>query len=139
MDAALERAAGLVRPVALAGEHLLAVLDALHPLLPEPGLRRGTVVAVEGPAATSLALALAAGASAAGSWVGVVGVASLGLAAAAELGVDLARLVVVAPPEPGEWATVAATMVDAFDVVLAGPPRRGGAALGRRLQARVRD
>ena len=132
---ALERAARLARPVSLAGEQLLPVLDALHPLLPDPGLRRGTVVAVEGVAATSLALALAAGASAAGSWVGVVGVPSLGLAAAAELGVALERLVLVAPPAPGEWATVAATMVDAFDVVLAGPPRRGGPAMARRLQA----
>ena len=83
--------------------------------------------------------ALAAGASAAGSWVGVVGVPSLGLAAAAELGVALERLVLVAPPAPGEWATVAATLVDAFDVVLAAPPRRGGLAMGRRLQARVRE
>ena len=86
-----------------------------------------------------MALALAAGASAAGSWVGVVGVPSLGLAAAAELGVALERLVLVAPPAPGEWATVAATLVDAFDVVLAAPPRRGGLALARRLQARVRE
>jgi hypothetical protein len=136
---ALERAARLARPVSLAGHQLLPTLDALHPLLPDSGLRRGTVVAVEGAAATSLALALAAGASAAGSWVGVVGVPSLGLAAAAELGVALERLVLVAPPAPGEWATVAATMVDAFDVVLAAPPRRGGLAMGRRLQARVRE
>jgi hypothetical protein len=136
---ALERAARLARPVSLAGHQLLPTLDALHPLLPDPGLRRGTVVAVEGAAATSLALALAAGASAAGSWVGVVGVPSLGLAAAAELGVALERLVLVAPPSPGEWATVAATMVDAFDVVLAAPPRRGGLAMARRLQARVRE
>ena len=136
---ALERAARTARPVSLAGEQLLPVLDALQPLLPDPGLRRGTVVAVEGVAATSLALALAAGASAAGSWVGVVGVPSLGLAAAAELGVALDRLVLVAPPSPGEWATVAATLVDAFDVVLAGPPRHGNAGVARRLQARVRD
>ena len=135
----LEEAAHRARPVSLAGQHLLPVTDAFEPLLPEAGLRRGTVVAIEGAAATSLALALAAGASAAGSWVGVVGVPSLGLAAAAELGVALDRLVLVAPPAPGEWATVAATLVDAFDVVLAAPPRRGGVSAGRRLQARVRD
>lgn len=136
---ALERAARIARPVSLAGEQLLPVLDAFWPLLPDAGLRRGSVVAVEGAAATSLALALAAGASATGSWVGVVGVPSLGLAAAAELGVALDRLVLVAPPAPGEWATVAATMVDAFDVVLAGPPRHAGTGVARRLQARVRD
>ena len=136
---ALERAARTARPVSLAGEQLLPVLGALQPLLPDAGLRRGTVVAVEGAAATSLALALAAGASAAGSWVGVVGLPSLGLAAAAELGVALERLVLVAPPAPGEWAMVAATLVDAFDVVLAGPPRHASAGVARRLQARVRD
>ncbi len=137
--AALARAVRLARPVSMAREQLLPVLEALQPLLPDAGLRRGWVVAAEGAAATSLALALAAGASAAGSWVGVVGVPSLGLAAAAELGVDLSRLVLVAPPSPGEWATVAATLVDAFDVVLAGPPRRGAAGVARRLQARVRE
>ncbi len=130
---------GLVRPVSLAGEHLLAAPDAFHRLLPEPGLRRGSTVAVEGVAATSLALALVAAASAEGSWVGVVGVPSLGLAAAAELGVALDRLVLVAPPSPGEWATVAATLVDAFDVVVAGPPRYSRPGMARSLQARVRD
>ena len=62
-----------------------------------------------------------------------------GWTAAAELGVDLSRLVLVAPPSPGEWATVAATLVDAFDVVLAGPPRRGAVGMARRLQAAVRE
>ncbi|MST34224.1 hypothetical protein GHK86_16030, partial [Acidimicrobiaceae bacterium USS-CC1] len=50
--------------------------------------------------ATSLALTLAAGPSRAGSWVAAVGVPCLGARAAAELGVDLDRLVLV--PEAGE-------------------------------------
>src|SRR5262249_38820437 len=115
--AGLERAARVARPVSLAGTQGLPVLDALTPLLPDAGLRGGAGVAGGGVAATARALALAAGPSAAGSWVAVVGVPSLGLAAAGELGVALDRLVLVAPPAPGEWATVAATLVDAFDVV----------------------
>src|SRR3954463_126996 len=62
------------RPVAMAGERLLPVLRALEELLPDRGLRRGPTVAVGGGVgATSLALALAAGPSAAGSWCAAVG------------------------------------------------------------------
>jgi hypothetical protein len=140
--AALARAAERAKPVALAAEHVLPVLPALVPLFPDGGLRRGTTLAVGGAAATSLALAVAAGPSGDGSWVGVVGMPSLGLLAAAELGVALDRLVLVAPPEdsgPDAWVSVLATLVDGMDVVLAAVPR--GARLGdaRRLSARVRE
>jgi hypothetical protein len=132
-----------VRPVTLAGERLLPVLPALAPLLPEPGLRRGATVAVGAVSgcggATSLALALVAAASAAGSWCAAVGAPALGLAAAAELGVVLGRFPLVALPPPGEWATVVSALLDAFDVVLAWPagPLRPGEA--RRLIARARE
>ena len=112
---------------------------ALAPLLPDGALRRGTTLAIEGPAARSLALALAAGPSAAGSWVGVVSLPSLGLAAAAEVGVALERLLLVASPPPAEWATVVATLVDGVDVVVVGLPRWVRAGDARRLQARVRQ
>ena len=143
--AALERVAGLARPVTLAREQTMPVLDALVPLLPDVGLRRGQVVALAGPASTSLAFALAAAPSAAGAWVGAVGLPALGLLAAAEMGVALERLVLVAAPsgpDPSAWATVAATLVDAMDVVLLASPRTArGSRLGdaRRLQARVRE
>ena len=45
---ALERATRLARPVSLAGEHLLPVTEALLPLLPDAGLRRGTVAFTTG-------------------------------------------------------------------------------------------
>jgi hypothetical protein len=129
-----------VRPVTLAEDQLLPVDQALEGLLPRSGLVRGTTVAVEGPlAATSLALALVARASSAGSWVAVVGLPSLGLAAAEGLGLQLERLVVVAPPEPGQWAAVVATLAEGFDVVLAGPPVRTRPQDARRLVARVRE
>ena len=96
MDALAER----VRPVTLAREQRLPVLGPLEPLLPDGGLRRGITVSVGSApgigGATSLALALAAGPSISGSWVAAVGVPSLGLAAAAELGIDLERFVLVA-------------------------------------------
>jgi hypothetical protein len=137
--AALAMAAERARPVALARENVVPVVPALAPLLPDGALRRGTTLAIEGPAARSLALALAAGPSAAGSWVGVVSLPSLGLAAAAEVGVALERLLLVASPPPTEWATVVATLVDGVDVVVVGLPRWVRAGEARRLQARVRQ
>ena len=59
--------------------------------------------------APTLALALMAGPSRAGSWCAVVGVTDFGVEAASALGVDLARTVVV--PEPGEqWLEVTAAL-----------------------------
>ena len=95
LDALAER----VRPVTLARDRQLPVLPPLEPLLPGGGLRRGATVAVGADTgvrgAASLALALAAGPSQAGSWVVAVGLGSLGLVAAAQLGVALDRLAVV--------------------------------------------
>ncbi|MFP5320079.1 MAG: hypothetical protein ACLGI2_17525 [Acidimicrobiia bacterium] len=134
----LEDLAGHARPVALAGERLLPVLDPLAPLLPGGGLRRGTVVGVSG--STSLALALLAGASAAGSWCGAVGLPSLGVVAAAELGVALERFPLVAAPAGGEeWAWAVAALLDGVDVVLARPPSPVPARNARRLAARARE
>ncbi|HEX6235794.1 MAG TPA: hypothetical protein VFZ68_01300 [Acidimicrobiales bacterium] len=147
-----DRLAGLgerVRPTDLARDRRLPVLPAFEGLLPGAGLRRGATVAVGArpgvTGATSLALALAAGASQAGSWVAAVGLGSLGLVAAAELGVSLERLVLVADPgrDRAGWASVVAALVDGFDVVLVatGGSAGGGLRAGdaRRLVARVRE
>ena len=137
---ALRRAGEWARPVALAGEQLLAVPAPLAPLFPEGGLRRGSTVTVEaGPGATSLALALGAAASAEGSWVAGVDLPSLGLLATAELGVALERVVVVARVPPAVWATVVAALLDAVDVVWTGLPRRVPPGDARRLVARARE
>ena len=143
--AELAELAERAQPVAMAGERLLPVLPALESLLPGGGLRRGSVVAVAG--STSLALALLGAASAQGSWCAAVGLPTLGLAAAAELGVVLDRFPLVASPGPGSgpggWAWVVASLLDAFDVVLARPPSGAGGGLraadARRLTARVRE
>ncbi len=140
-QAALARLAAIddrVRPVTLAEHHVLDVVEPLAVLLPGGGLRRGTVVAVGGVAATSLALALVSSASAQGSWVAAVGLPRLGLVAAAELGVALDRVAVVDTPDRGSWPSVVAALVDAVDLVLVGPARvRPGDA--RRLAARARE
>ncbi len=130
---------GRVRPVALAGERTLPVIPALAGLVPGGGLRRGSVVAVAGTGATSLAVATLAGASQAGSWAVAVGVPTLGLAAAAELGLDLERLVLVDPPPATQWATVVAALVDSFELVLTRPVTRVRPGDARRLEARVRE
>ena len=125
----------------MAGERLLPVLPTLEPLFPARGQRRGSVVSVVG--STSLALSLLAATSAQGSWCATVGLPSLGLAAAAELGVVLERFPMVASPGRGPgaggWAWVVAALVDAFDVVLARPPSGVRPADARRLTARARE
>jgi hypothetical protein len=127
------------RPTVLAREQVLPVLPALRELLPGGSLQRGTTVGVSGEASTSLALALLAGASAAGSWIAVVGLPSLGLAAAAEMGLALERLVVVRDPSPASWGSVVAALVGAFDIVLLAPTHRVRTADARRLAARARE
>jgi len=65
----------------------------------------------------SLALALLSAPSAEGAWSAVVGAADFGIEAAAELGVDLTRTVLV--PDPGDqWLEATAALVDVVSVVL---------------------
>ncbi len=117
-----------------ASERTLPVHESLVDLLPV--LQRGSTVACNGRAGVSLALALAAAPSREGAWVGVIGLPELGLRAAAEMGVELQRLVMVNGDPP--WVDVLAAMIDGFDVILVGQ-RAGRLARGavRRLQARV--
>ena len=137
---ALARARQRTTPVTLARERALPVLPPLEPLLPD-GIRRGATVVVDGgPGATALTLALAVAASQEGSWTAVVGHPSLGLAAAAELGVALERVVVVPDVPADRWATVVAALLDGVDLVLARPPSSiVGANDARRLAARARE
>ena len=123
----------------LAGARLLAVAPPLAGLLPDGGLRRGTVLSVSGAGgATSLLASLAARAMAEGSWVGVVGLPALGLEAAARLGLRLDHLALV--PAPGaDWVEVVAVLVDSVDVVLVAPPARCRPGDARRLAARARE
>lgn len=123
-------------------DRVLPVLPELRELLPARGLRRGSTIAVSaapGPGgATSLLLALLAAASRAGSWCAVVGLPTLGLVAAAELGIALDRLALV--PEPGpQWPTVAGALLDGFDVVVVGQTGSVAPAARSQLSARSRQ
>jgi hypothetical protein len=125
-------------------QRTLPLLAAFAELVPQGVLQRGSVVACEGPAAVSLALALAAGPSQGGCWVGMAAVPFVGLGAAAELGMVLQRMIAVAdPPTPfteSQWADIVAALVDGFDVVVLGPAlQQLRAATIRRLQARLQS
>ncbi len=99
--------------------HPLQTLPALRPLVQ---LRTGASYAVDSPV---LAMALMAGPSSAGAWCGVVGMPDFGVEAAAALGVDPDRTMLV--PEPGEdWLNVAAAMIDVLSVVVVQPPGATG-------------
>lgn len=130
-----ERAA----PLTGARERTLPVPAPLRDLFPGGALQRGWVISTEGDGATSLAFAVAAGPSAVGSWTAVVGEEGLGLAAAAEAGMVLERLLVVAAAEPRAAAEATAALVGAVDVVLLGTGVRLAAADQRRLAARLRE
>jgi hypothetical protein len=207
----LRELAGRVAPVTLAADLLLPVGDrvpGLADLLPGRGLRRGSVIGVDGPmgaGVVSLTLALVAAASAAGSWVGFVGFGGggggrfggggggrfggsgggghggcpspvgsssigsppvgrtpagwspagwssggwspIGWVAAAEAGLDLERVAVVADPGR-QWPVVTGALLDALDIVVIRPPPPGSSLGGaghvrlgdaRRLTARARD
>jgi hypothetical protein len=119
--------------VVLSNEAVLPVLPALRGLL--PGLRRGSVVAA-GPWSL-LCLALAAGASAAGAWCAMVGLPQLGVAAAADAGLDPDRMLLIADPGTG-WPQVVASLLDGCELVLLRPPDRPSAQVRRRIEATVR-
>lgn len=110
----------------------LTLLPALADVMT---VRAGTVCSVDTP---GLALALAAGASQAGSWVGFAGLPEVGWEAAADLGIDLDRTVAV--PFPGEhWLSVTAALVEVIGVVIARPPGPVSEAQAGRVSARLRQ
>jgi hypothetical protein len=124
-------------PVAPPGDdgRMLPVAPPLRAVLPAQGLRRGSVVAVRG--STSLLLTLIAKASANGSWSALVGRPDLGLAAAAEAGLDLARLALI--PHPGaELVGVTAALLDGIDLVVVADVEPLRAGDRQRLAARAR-
>jgi len=90
-------------------------LPGLADILP---LHAGATYSVD---SASLALAAAAGASRAGAWVGFAGCPDFGVEAAAELGIELSRTVLV--PDLGDhWLEVTAALVDVLRVVVLRPP-----------------
>src|SRR4051794_34073419 len=108
------------------GPGVLPVLPALRELLPR-GLARGTVVAVA--EFGLLCLALAAAASADGAWCGIAGLPEAGVLAAAGLGLDAGRILLVPDPGPA-WPQVTASLLDGCELVLLRLPRPTGGPAG---------
>lgn len=125
LRARMERMSGGVPRVALPMHPALSGVLQLH---------AGASYSVDG---LGLAMALLAGPSRAGEWCAVVGIPDFGAEAAAEIGVELARTVLV--PEPGEqWLETAAALVDVAPVVLLRPGGRVAPSVAERLGARLR-
>jgi len=118
----------------------IPVLPALSGLLPG-GLPRGQVVVVDAIGALPLALiagAIPTGAVGADRWCAIVGVPELGVLAAAGMGADLDRMLLV--DKPGErWPEVVAALLPAVEVVLVQPPARPASGVVRRLTALARQ
>ena len=118
-------------------------------MLPRGGLQRGEVVSCEGVAAVSMAMALVAGPSQAGSWVAWVGVPGVNAMALHQMGVALDRTVWVgdAASDDGSngwgdavWGDVLAALVDGVDVIVVGPGVCGlRPSTARRLTARLQN
>lgn len=125
-------------PSAVPPELLLPLPPGLAPLLPSGALRRGTAVQVE--RSTSLLLALAAAAAQDQTWCALMALPDVGLAAAAEAGLDLSRTVVVPRPGPDAPAVLAA-LIDGFDVVVLGrsPALTDGERRGIATRLRTRE
>ena len=135
----LRTALAPTRPVVLAEQRRLPLVQAFQEVFPGGGLQRGSIVHVSGAVgATAVALAIAAGPTQAGSWAACVGVDQIGWAAAAEMGVQLQRVAVIQTPA-SSWATVTAALVDSFDLVLCGSQHAPSAQEARRLAARARE
>lgn len=108
---------------------------ATHPALADlVQLRTGGSYEVD---SASLAMALLAAPSQAGAWSAVVGAGDFGVEAAAEMGVDLTRTVLV--PDPGElWLEVTAALVDVVTMVVLRAPVGVSERVAGRIGARLR-
>lgn len=127
-----------VAPLTLTGERTLPVSEAFTELFPERGLVRGRTLACSGPVATSLALALAAPAVAAGSWLAAIDVPTIGLDAASEFGIALERVVAVRT-EAARWPDVVAAAADGFDLLLTRVPAEASPSAMRKVATRLRQ
>ena len=130
-------------PLVLARDRVLPVPGPLGAVVPGGALPRGAVVTVSGApgaGATSLALGLAAAATAAGEWaVALDRAGTLGGLAAREAGIDLSRFAVVREVPNARWATVMAALLDGGSLVMADVPPGVRAGDARRLVARARE
>ena len=118
------------------GSRRLPTIPALGRILPGGGLMAGAAYSVEN--STTLAMALLAGPSGSGAWCSVIGIPDFNVEAAANLGVDLDRLILI-PHLDGQWLTVTAAMVDVVSIILTRAPATITGTDAARLRARLRQ
>jgi hypothetical protein len=123
---------------AVSADHqLFPVGPGLESLFPEGGLQRGSIYQVDSSA--SLLWSLIAEATTKGTWCALVGIPDAGLAAAAELGVNVDRLVLVPYPDT-QWLSVVGALIDVVGIValgsVAAPSDRMLSTLSGRLRER---
>lgn len=130
-----------VAPITLAREQTLPLPEMLADVFPEGGLVRGRSLWCNGPSATSLALTVVAPAIAAGGWLALIDLPTIGLDAASEYGVPLERIVRVdtAPARTDRWADVVAAAADGFDVLLTRVPSDVSPSTLRKVMNRVQQ
>lgn len=123
---------------ALSPPALVPVLPVLREVVPEGGLRPGTVTTVEGSPALALALMAGLGER----WSAVVGLPEVHVAAATAMGGDdggLDPMRVLLVDDPGKrWADVVAALTDGCALILTRPPDHPAPAMARRLTATAR-
>jgi hypothetical protein len=127
----------------LARDRLLAVGGSLGPQLPRGGVQRGSTIALDGgvgAGATTVALQLAAAATAPGEWAAIVDAdGTIGARAADAAGVVLERCALIRRVPRDRWATVVAALLDGVALVVAGVPPYLRPGDARRLTARARE
>jgi hypothetical protein len=130
----LARLGERVKPIVLARERTMPLVDAMAPLFPEGELVRGRVISCTGAASMSVASAVVREALIAGAWMAVIDVDTFGADAAAEFGIPLERVVRVESKSESEstsdaesdssrsWIDVMGAAVDGFDIVVTRVP-----------------
>lgn len=128
-----------IRPVSLIAERTLPVPGLLGEVLPGAGLRRGSVVAVEGAGTTSVLVEFLAAATRAGEWAALVDDLTVSVPALVEAGAVLDRLAVVHRVPASRRSTVVNALLEGMGLVAVGPRFRPTHRDLRRLTARARE
>ncbi len=135
----LQELAERIRPVVLARQAVVPVLEPLERLMPDGGLIRGSTITIGGVGATSLALQLSTAASQSGSWVVVVGLNDLAPVAVLEANLNAERIAFIDPGNSGRHVDVLAALIGAVDVIVLDARLSLRPSDGRRLASRLRE